>query len=170
MLTVCINVHVCSKKLRRRRNDWRDWKRILLYILSDSSNSDRIRFRSKNFGLDRDSDFKHNQLSDCNRPIQSNPIQCTPLFTSGEDNIFTHSLHSFVKYCFQHLKIKQSISLHQYVISSIYYGKLDNKIAWLIVLLRGKKMNFDRLTQWVWLKMKKTKFSPHPEKDKTKLI
>ena len=42
------------------------------------------------------------------------------LFSRGKNQYFTHSLRSFVKYCFYHSKIKFISSRHR-VISSIYY-------------------------------------------------
>ena len=41
------------------------------------------------------------------------------LFSRGKKQYFTHSLRSFVKYCFYHSKIK-FISLRRCVISSMY--------------------------------------------------
>ena len=42
------------------------------------------------------------------------------LFSRGKKQYFTHSLHSFVKYCFYHSKIK-FISSRRRVISSLHF-------------------------------------------------
>ena len=45
------------------------------------------------------------------------------VFSRGKKQYFTHSMHSLVKYCFYHSKIK-FISLRRHVISSIYHQSL----------------------------------------------
>ena len=45
------------------------------------------------------------------------------VFSRGKKQYFTHLMHSLVKYCFYHLKIK-FISLRRHVISSIYHQSL----------------------------------------------
>ena len=45
------------------------------------------------------------------------------VFSRGKKQYFTHSMHSLVKYCFYHWKVK-FISLRHRVISSIYHQSL----------------------------------------------
>ena len=49
-----------------------------------------------------------------NRKLHSG-LKIWILSSPGEQNIFTHSLRSFVKYCFHHLKIKSISSRHRVI-------------------------------------------------------